>query len=177
MDWLKVDEVSSMLNTSNNFLAYKKFVAAGVDRETQEFYDKKNMPVILGSQKFKEKILSDVEEKQLMCALPDYNKTKYLPRMNDIDRICAVYFNVDKSQLLKVYGKGNVARHIAIYGGRAWAKEMLSVIADHYHCQSHSGISKIVKNINQRMAFDVLFADEIEKIRNRVFFKKYQMHT
>ncbi len=45
-DWLKVDEVRFMLNVSNRRLAYVKFVAMGIDVETREFYEKKNMPAL-----------------------------------------------------------------------------------------------------------------------------------
>jgi len=37
MNWLKVDETRSMLNAKNRYLAYAKFIAAGVDQETQDF--------------------------------------------------------------------------------------------------------------------------------------------
>lgn len=169
--WLKVTEARAMLNGSNQRLAYMKFVAAGIDQETQAFYDKKNMPVIFGSKEFKEKILNGVEEEQLQSSRSDYNKTKEAPSMNDVERVCAVYFKVDKEELHKTHDKGNEARKIAIYGSRVWAKEKLSKIADYYHCQNHSSISKTVKNIQVKIEREVKFADKIKKIRALLFEK------
>jgi putative transposase len=162
--WLKVDEVRSMLNTSSRRLAYMKFVGMGVDIETQEFYEKKNMPVILGGKAFKEKILSHFEEAQLKSSQADYNKTKELPGMGDVENICAQYFKVDKKRLHERYGNGNDARKIAIYGSRVWAKEKLSVIADYYYCQSHSSVSNAVKSIKKQIEHDSKFGDKIKKI-------------
>ena len=162
--WLRVDEVRSMLNASNHRLAYLKFIEAGVDQETREFYEKKNMPVILGSDAFKEEILSHIGEEQIQSSRTDYNKVKNLPSMSDVDQVCVNYFNVDKDSLLKAYGKGNEARKIAIYGSRVWAKEKNSVIAAHYHCQSGSSVCNAVNSVNEKIKLDVQFANEIKKI-------------
>ena len=132
-------------------------------------YDKKNMPVIFGSKEFKEKILNGVEEEQLQSSRSDYNKTRETPSIHDVERICAVYFKVDKEKLHKTHGKGNEARKIAIYGSRVWAKEKLSMIADYYHCQNHSSISKAVKNIQVKIECEVKFADKIKKIHALLF--------
>ena len=163
--WLTVTEVRAMLNGSKQRLAYMKFVAAGIDQETQAFYEKKNMPVILGSKEFKEKILNGVEEEQLQSSRSDYNKTKEVPSMHDVERICAAYFKIGTERLHKTHDKGNEARKIAIYGSRVWAKEKLSVIANYYHCQNHSSVSKAVKNIQVKIEREVKFADKIKKIR------------
>ncbi len=162
--WLKVDEVRLMLNASNRRLAYAKFVAVGVDQETREFYEKKNMPVILGSKVFKGKILECIEKEQLKSSQSDYNKTKNLPSMSDVEQMCAHYFKIDKEHLHILYKKGNEARKTAIYGSRVWAKEKLSVIADFYHCQSHSSVSNAVKSIKVKIEHDAKFRDEINKI-------------
>ena len=163
-DWLKVDEVRSMLHASNSRLAYMKFVAMGVDIETREFYEKRNMPVILGNKIFKEKILRNFDEEQLKSSQADYNKTREHPSIGDVAKVCACYFKVDKEGLHALYGKGNEARKIAIYGSRVWAKEKLSVIADYYHCQSHSSVSNAVKSIKKQIEHDSKFSDKIKKI-------------
>ncbi len=84
--------------------------------------------------------------------------------MSDVEKVCAHYFKVDKERLHKLYGKGNEARKIAIYGSRVWAKEKLSAIADYYHCQSHSSVSNAVKSIKKQIEHDAKFGDKIKKI-------------
>lgn len=170
-DWLKVDEVCSMLNVSNSRVAYAKYVAVGVDKETEEFYKKKNMSVVLGSTEFKEQILAHINEEQQKSSQADYNKTKELPRMSEVEHACALHFKVDKGRLHQVYGKGNEARKIAIYGSRVWAKEKLSVIAEYYHCQSHASVSNAVKNIKMKIEQDAKFGNELQKIFMRLFSK------
>ena len=66
--------------------------------------------------------------------------------------------------------KGNEARKIAIYGSRIWAKEKNSIIADHYHyhCQTHSSVSNIVNEINEKIKVDAKFAGEIKRLRKRL---------
>ena len=116
--WLKVDEVLAMLNATNHSLAYKKFVAAGVDRETQSFYEKRNMPIVLGNPAFKENILELVEPQQIQSSQPDYNRTKNFPSMDAVASACVAYLKVEKDTLLKRYRKNNEARKVAIYGSR-----------------------------------------------------------
>ncbi|MES2204867.1 MAG: hypothetical protein V4496_06575 [Pseudomonadota bacterium] len=161
-------EVRSMLNAVNNCLAYVKFVAAGVDKEIREFYEKKNMPVILGSKEFTEKILKCAEDDKIAPSQSDYNKTRSLPSMAGVDWLCITYFKVDKSDLLKAHIKVNEARKMAIYGSRVWAKENNSVITKHYDCSSAANISNTVRNINERIKIDTKFANEVEKLRKKL---------
>jgi chromosomal replication initiation ATPase DnaA len=112
--------------------------------------------------------LGHLEEAQIKSSRSDCNKTKSQPSMPDVDQVCAAYFKVDKDGLLKAHVKGNEARKIAIYGSRVWAKEKNSIIADHYHCRSHSNVSNVVKEINEKIKVDTKFSDEIKRLRKRL---------
>ncbi|MES2203844.1 MAG: transposase [Pseudomonadota bacterium] len=164
--WLKINEILSMLNSSNNKKAYINFIDAGIDKTTRKFYENKKTPVIFGESLFKDNVLNKLKAVVIKDSTPDYNRTKNIPSMDSVESTCMVYFNVNKQQLLNnIRGKENIARKVAIYGCRVWSKEKLSIIAVRFDCKSHANISNVVSRINERIKADVSFASMIKKIQ------------
>lgn len=169
--WLHTQEILSMACEvkPKAKISYKKFVESGLDNETRKFFNKIHLPVVFGSKQFKKRVLSTLDDKYLKEVNADYNRTRILPKMDKIDAVCVSYFKLDKAQLYKSQrGKNNEMRKIAIYACRQWCTEKLSVIAKRYQFFSHSCVSNIVKNIEERVKKDKKLQKMLKDIRQLV---------
>ncbi len=55
--------------------------------------------MILGTSKFKEKLLDSLDEETIKASVTDYNSTRILPSPTDIDRTISQYFHIDEQSL------------------------------------------------------------------------------
>lgn len=167
--WLIVNELLSMMNCRKARSAYKHYVEAGLDEETEKFYKYMHTPVIFGSQERKEELLRKIEDDKRKASLADFNRTQELPSIAKINKVCAAYFGLKEHDLFRsCRGQHNEPRKIAIYGCRTWGAEKLASIADYYQYKSHSIVSNIIKEFKHRIKVDKVFAEKIEKIRKVV---------
>lgn len=168
--WLKTDEILSMISQRNREVEYKRFVMSGLDQETKTFYKKTNTSSIFGSKQFKDKLLKRLNSDEIIASKTDYNSTRELPLMSEINGVVADFFNINEAELYQG-GRGikNDARKIAIYACRTWASEKLSVIADRYQCRSHSNISNVVTEIKNRLLREEKLIIIVKKLRKEIF--------
>jgi REP element-mobilizing transposase RayT len=168
--WLVTEEVISMLSQRNKIEAYQGFVMSGLDQETELLYAKENTPAIYGSKKFKKDLLKKLSRDEIKASSTHYNITLEPPLMDEICRAVADFFNVEESVLYQgCRGVRNDARNIAIYACRVWGSGRLSVIAEHFHCDSHSNISNAVKEIKDRVLVDDKLASIVRRVKKGIF--------
>lgn len=151
--WLYLDEILSMGSQRKNLRVriYKQFVHSGNDIGIKNFYARSNTPVILGTDQYKTQLLRTVDDKSIQGSWTDYRRTRLLPNIGQVGKICATYFKVKVEELYQGQrGKRNDRRKIAMYGCRIWCEEKISIIARLFRCASHTIVSNTVKEINQR---------------------------
>lgn len=167
--WLVTDEILSMISKKNRGAAYKKFVMEGVDFETKQFYKKANTASMFGGKKFKETHLKKLDKNRIYASKADYNRTRDLPSLDEINSACARHFNIDESDLY-ISGRGikNDMRKIGMYACRMWGSEKLSKIAEIYQCQSHSNVSNAVNDIKKRLLTDKKLMVTIERLKEEI---------
>jgi putative transposase len=165
--WLSVDEILSMFSNKKNSFTYRQFVASGLDDETENFYNRDNIPVIFGEKEQKKKLLKKISAIKIKhSSSSDYKRTIELPTPEKIIYACAKFFNVKEESICQSFrGKINMPRKIAIYGCRMWASEKLSSIAGVFRCTNHSTISNTVKQIEERLKQDKKLASIARKIQ------------
>jgi len=59
--WLTTQFTLSMIGIRNQVSRYKRFVEAGLDEETEQFYGKKKQAPIIGTESFIERISQEIQ--------------------------------------------------------------------------------------------------------------------
>jgi putative transposase len=167
--WLNVDEILLIMDERNGAKKYKQFIEDGLDEETEKFYGRSNLPMILGDKKFKDKLLKTLDKKQILSSRSDYNNTRCLPSMKEVNGACANYFKLAENELyVGQRGKRNDPRKIAIYGCRVWACERLATIAAQYGCNNYTIVSNIVREMKRRMKTEKKLYSIMSKVQKQL---------
>ena len=165
--WLKVEELSFMSSPTGNPAIYQRFVEAGIDEETRDFYGRAKIPVIFGEREKRNDFLKNLDKSKIKPSLSDYKNTRELPSLRKISQFFSTYFNITEADLFRpMRGKVNEPRKISIYCSRVWASEKLSTIAELYNCLNHSSISNTVREINDRLLRDKGFSVLMASLRD-----------
>jgi len=137
--WLKLDSILNLIGTTNQILQYSQFISQGIDPETRNFYNKKNVRVILGTDKFiaenlKKNILYNSEEFE-----PDVNRLRKVPNINEIISGVTNYFNSkDKPFVNSINFNKNHIRKITIYLARQLGQLTHQKIAEIFSMKQRS---------------------------------------
>jgi putative transposase len=168
--WLSRDFVLEMLdnNKSRQIKAYIDFMNQAESEEVQDFYEKKNLPSILGTDGFIEKIKTRFFESKRHKEIP---QSRYLePAIRDIKEIISKRYKVDIDSLSKSRrGIVNEARNVAIYLARRYTGKKLEAIGKEFAIAKYSTISSIVvkireqRRLNKALAKRILQVEEIIK--------------
>jgi putative transposase len=169
-EWLRIDEILSIFSQKRNAEEYRQFVEKEVDIETKTFYEKDKTAIIFGSNSFKERILTQIQEEKILASTPDYNRTRTLPSGSKIEKIIAHYFSVDIKTLYQgTQGQRNLPRSLSIYACRLWSSEPLAALAQRYGCKTLSNMSNIISDVKKSIQADKKLARTVDEIRNIVF--------
>jgi len=169
--WLYTQPLLAALNSQESAHAYKKFVMAGLDEDTKNFYAKKNCPVIFGSRERVKALLTALSEKKIRSAGTDYNNIKILPTFDQVNQACATYSGVPLQKVVRISrrrGQENLPRMLGIYGCRMWASGRLKDIATLFGCRSFAAVSNAVKRVAERMDTDNAFRRTVGEVRKKV---------
>jgi len=112
---------------------YQKFMAEGVDQETQRIYKRGNLPSTYGSEAFREKIKKMIKRMGLRYEIPDVKRESGRPNLGEIEEeVCRVY-GVERKYLKGIHrGFWNEPRNVAIYLGRMMGGYKLGEIGDRW---------------------------------------------
>jgi REP element-mobilizing transposase RayT len=168
--WLNRDFVLEMLddNKTRQIKAYIDFMNQAESEEVQDFYKKKNLPSILGTDGFIEKIKTRFFESKRHKEIP---QSQYLePAIRDIKEIISKRYKVDVDSLSKSRrGIFNEARNVAIYLARCYTGKKLETIGKEFAIAKYSTVSSIVvkiieqRRLNKALAKRILHVEEIIK--------------
>ena len=153
-DWLNRDAVYGELGSSHRYSAYKRFVAQGVDEETEAFYKRKNTSSIWGSKGFKEYALGRAENLSLEI---DKKGLKTPVPMEVIVERVAKHYHVEVGQVRvteRGKGKRNVARWMAMKLCQEAGGAKLTDIAQYFNVEHYSTVSQSIGRLNRLMGED-----------------------
>ena len=168
--WLNTSNILSLVNYKNNIKSYVQFIKLGLDKETNEFYEKTNPATIYGSVEFKESLLKTISDKKKSSSSADYNRTITIPLADEIILLSSKIFDISQKYITQgKRGQFNIFRHIAIYACRKWAHETLPNIASLFHCKSHSSLSNIISNLEIEMKENKEVKIFIDRLRDEIF--------
>ncbi len=147
--------------------AYSRFIEEKESEEIKEFFSRRNLPSILGTEKF----LNWVQEK-----FKDLRFHKEIPEADiltpDVDMIlesvCEA-FHVDKESLLiSKRGTANVPKDISIYLLRWYTNKTLSEIGKYFHLNHYTSVSSVVVRMKKLIDRNNKIRKSIKKIEKEM---------
>jgi hypothetical protein len=113
--WLYQDTVLSQFGRRNLRRRYEAFVEADLDADIIAFYAKPHLAPILGTREFCHQIARMRHDEVYDPEVPDAQRIRPRPALNEIVRETARHFGVEESSLLRPgKGRGNLPRAVAM---------------------------------------------------------------
>lgn len=114
--WLYCKMILTLMTGDNLQKSYLHFVMQGVDEEIANFYNKKQLPVILGSDLFIKKHVESVSEKIKEICGADIKRCKEFPDISMIMNAVIKYYQIDTRAIFaSTTGKLNIHKMIVIF--------------------------------------------------------------
>ena len=164
-EWLHTDFILGMIGQDHRPACYRSFVETGIDRETATFFSKRKWRPILGSDGFRERILSNVESHP---EIPEIREAASIPSLSLIVMTVADLLSVSEEEVLRTgsrgRGKRNPGRMAALYIARKIAGYPLNEIALYFGFGHYASVSGIVTRCQRAIEIDITWADTINNI-------------
>ncbi len=153
--WLNRNEILKQFNHQpDRYSGYQSFVEQGVDEELAQFYGKKNMMTVLGSDSFREwaySIKSDDEEIT--------RKSRHISNLpvDTIVTAVAEKFDATPGSILKATrgrGQENIPRWVAMYLCQEMGGYRLAEIAKFFGLARYATVSTTISRLKVRMKED-----------------------
>jgi hypothetical protein len=156
--WFNRDEILKQLKVAaaKRALAYKKYVAEGVDEELANFYGKKNLSSIMGDAKFRKA----AQRKRSATAARGVSRganAKWRPSCKQIIAEVAKQFKVSEASIYKAArgpGSKNVPRWVAMYLCQELSAVTLQSIAKLFKLQRYGTVSTTVGKLKKELEED-----------------------
>ena len=162
--WLNTDTTLAMVGARSCRQRYRQFVEAGVDTETQRFYERKSHSPIFGRPAFVKKMDNRIKPHP---EVPDHQKIRSPISLPQVAALTAAVFKADKTQIIRATrGRGDyhAARGAAMYLSRKIAGYSLTAIAHYFGLASYGSASGQIHRFQQVLAND----SDIKKLVARV---------
>lgn len=153
--WLQKEFVFGMLNENKagRERAFLNFIGQGDSKDIKNFYEKKSLPSVLGSEGFIEKIKAKYFGIKKHKEVPQSRHLE--PRIEDIRKIVSLAYEVQEESLLKMRrGFYNEARDVAVYLSRLNTGKKLDEIGAAFNIANYSTVSSIIVNMRNRSNAD-----------------------
>jgi len=151
-EWLYKNYILDMFSTDKGIqiTSYKRFVSTEEPVELIEHYSKKNMPSILGSDKFIKWVKERFSKKKKEKEIPE--SKKLCPEVIDIKEAVCNHYKIEDAALLKSRrGVENEARDLAIYMLRFIRGERLTIIGQEFNLNNYSSVSTAIERIKRKL--------------------------
>jgi putative transposase len=171
--WLQKKIIMEILdeNKSSQKRSYLNFIRRDDSEKILNFYERKNLPFILGSEGFIEKIKAKYFEVKRHKEISQSRDLE--PTTKDILRIVSSAYKVGGESLLKLHrGCYNEARDVAVYLSRLNTGKKLDEIGASFNIANYSTVSSIIANMRKRSKVDKGLAKRLEKMDRLIISQK-----
>lgn len=156
--WFNQDETLKQLKVAaaKRAVAYKKYVAEGVDAELAHFYGKKNLSSVMGDSGF----LKTAQKQRSATAVRGVSRgahAKWRPSCKQIISAVAKQFKVSEASIYKAArgpGSKNVPRWVAMYLCQELSAVTLQAIAKLFRLKRYGTVSTTVGKLKQEFLDD-----------------------
>ena len=164
--WLCRDFTYALLSHRQKYLAYRKYVEAGLDDDIKDFYTRDRMATVIGDEAFltwvREEKWKELDDKSFV--------DQVLPGHFTIDHVLhgvAAYYKLESTRLMQVVKgpqKGLLARKIAMYLCQQLGGHRLRAIMHTFGLSNVGSVSFITTQIRHRITNEPDFARTIQHI-------------
>ena len=170
--WFNRDAILRQLKSpaAKRALAYKKYVAEGVDAETAHFYDKKNLSSIMGDEKFRKAAI----RKRSATSTRGVSRgpyAKWRPSCKQISSAVAKQFKVTEASIYKAArgpGSKNVPRWVAMYLCQELSAVTLQSIARLFKLKRYGTVSTTVGKLKMEFEEDPKLLATTERLARKL---------
>lgn len=146
---------------------YRKYLQGEETQEVLDFFDKKNLPSIFGTDTFVQWVKDEFFERNRHHEVPQ--SWQLAPSIPDIkETVCQSYGIPMKSLAKTVRGQANEPRNLAIYLSRKLSREKLEDICKEFDLGSYSSVSSAVIRTEALLSNDNRLRKKLAKIRMRL---------
>lgn len=177
-DWLHKEFFLAILATDprKRFLAYQQFIQQEDSEEICQFFDKKKLPSILGSDEFVDRVKNRFFAEKIHSQVPEAGQLA--PTMCRIIEAVCQYYGSDINDILQSKrGVSNEPRSVAIYLARVLRRDSLLAISSEFGMQSYSPASSAIERVIKRLSTDQGFQERVAEIKQVVAGEKCQAET
>ena len=164
--WLYKDFVLSMLTKDRRQRrrVYEELVAMEDSKEIMGIFQKKKLPVVLGSQGFIDWVKGRFYEKKIDAEIP---QSKVLaPDKDKIKEIVCEAYGVTEPDLQKsIRGIFNEPRNVAIYLIRQLRGDTLDEIAREFRMRRYSSTSSAIERVRAQISKDQRLRKRVERLK------------
>jgi len=149
---------------------YRKYVSEGVDDELASFYGKKNLPSIMGDEKFR----TQAKRKRSATKVRGVSRganAKWRPSCKDIVNVVATQFKVSETSIYKAArgpGSKNVPRWVAMYLCQELSAVTLQSIARLFKLKRYGTVSTTVGKLKKEFDEDPKLLATVERLSKRL---------
>ncbi len=163
--WLHKDFILSMLtkDPKRYNAAYKRFMHEKKDDEISDIFNKKKLPVFVGSQNFTDWVKETFYSEKQNNQIPD--SSMLAPDISQIKLIISTYYKIDLTEFLKTRrGVSNEPRDVAIFLTRKIKRDTLLTIGNAFGMSGYSSVSSAIERVRKRTSDDKKFRNRVDKI-------------
>ena len=176
-DWVHKDFILEMLAESRNtqLRKYRRFVSKKDSHELCSFFEKMNLPSIMGDKSFIDWVRDTFFNGKIDHNIP---QTKTLaPSIDEIKKIVCEYYQLDEQEIdLSRRGVENLPRDVAMYLMRFVGGKALLCIGDSMGIRNYSSVSSAVHRIKKKLSKDKQLEKDIQLMLD-IFINKSQTET
>jgi len=170
--WFNRNEIQKQLGVaaSKRGLAYKRYVAVGVDDEMEHFYGKKNLSSIMGDEKFKKAALKKRFATKTRGVSRGAN-AKWRPSCRQIISAVAKRFRVSETSIYKAArgpGSKNIPRWVAMYLCQELSASTLQSIAKLFRLKRYGTVSTTVGKLRKELKEDSKLLTSTERLSKQL---------
>jgi len=170
--WLSKDIILEQLasvKSLSHVKNYKDYVEGKEIDEINVFYSTKFTKPIIGSEQFKEKILSAIDALTIEASVTDFKRAKTTPTIDIIiEQICTFYAIKPNALMHTKRGKLNWPRVICIYICRRLFGHSLRSIAKYFNCRHTASISASFSKCELRLQQNKKLLRELKVIHKSI---------
>jgi REP element-mobilizing transposase RayT len=168
-DWLAKDLLLAMFSKrpATASKEYRKFVQGKETSEVLEFYDKKNLPSIFGTDNFVQWVKDEFFERKRHPEIPQTGQLA--PTVAEIKEAVCRSYGITEIELTKTKrGHVNEPRNLAIYLSRKITRSKLEDIGKEFALGNYSSVSSAVFRTESLLANNGLLRKKLAGIRENL---------
>jgi hypothetical protein len=168
--WVEYSWILSNFGSDNKRARseYRKFVEDGVDRGVENPFKSVYGQVLLGGEKFKERIQDLIKGQPLGEGIVDRKRLKGIVDADELVRAAGDAFGVKEEDLKMRGSRNNKARNVAIYLAKRYCGLSNQEIGEIFGAIHYSAVSKVSSRLEEEIKKDKSLRRLIEDIKSHV---------